>query len=112
MPTVRVLGDVVLVLYLGEAVEYARRRTFQRPAHPYSLALLSASPGEAERRNIRHLALQDEGASSGAPSSRVADSSLAAGCTNNWGSRSDALLRSRFSHRLKPSTMSPVTTPT
>ena len=69
MPTVRVLGDVVLVLYLGEAVEYARRRTFQRPAHPYSLALLSASPGEAERRNIRHLALQDEGASSGAPQS-------------------------------------------
>lgn len=67
MATVRVLGDDVFVLYLGESVEYARQRTFHRPAHPYALALLSASPVEAERRNIRRLELSDVGTSVSPP---------------------------------------------
>ena len=67
MATVRVLSDVVFVLYLGEPVEYARNRTFHQPAHPYSLALLSASPVEAERRKIRRLDLQDVGPSTSPP---------------------------------------------
>jgi oligopeptide/dipeptide ABC transporter ATP-binding protein len=69
MATVRVLGDDVFVLYLGESVELARQRTFRRPAHPYAIALLSASPIEAERRNIRRLELPDVGTSVSPPPS-------------------------------------------
>ncbi len=60
MATVRVLGDDVLVLYLGRPVEYARERSFAEPRHPYSLALLAASPSEAERYGLRVLRLQGE----------------------------------------------------
>lgn len=60
MPTVRVMGDDVLVLYLGRTAEYARHRTFAAPRHPYSLALLAASSAEASRRGLHSLRLLSE----------------------------------------------------
>lgn len=68
LATVRALGDDVLVLYLGRTVEYARERAFARPRHPYSLALLAASPGEAEWHRLRPLLLQGEVPSAATPS--------------------------------------------
>ena len=39
------LSNKVAVMYLGQIMEYARTETlFERPLHPYSLALLSAVP--------------------------------------------------------------------
>lgn len=60
LAAVRALADDVLVLYLGKAVEYARDGRFRQPSHPYSLALVSASPGEAERSHLAPLALRGE----------------------------------------------------
>jgi oligopeptide/dipeptide ABC transporter ATP-binding protein len=60
LATVRVLAQDVLVLYLGKAVEYARDGQFRQPRHPYSLALLRAAPGEAERSHLGPLALRGE----------------------------------------------------
>jgi len=41
----------VLVMYLGRAVEYGpKRQIFAQPAHPYTRALLAATPVLAPRR--------------------------------------------------------------
>ncbi|MBV8911606.1 MAG: dipeptide ABC transporter ATP binding subunit DppF, partial [Acetobacteraceae bacterium] len=43
---VRHVADEVAVMYLGRFVEQARRdRLFARPRHPYTRALLAATPG-------------------------------------------------------------------
>ena len=45
LSVVRLIADEVLVVYLGHAVEKgARDVVFARPAHPYTRALLSATP--------------------------------------------------------------------
>ncbi len=45
LAVVRSISDFVLVMYLGKIVEMGDSESiFQRPRHPYTLALLSASP--------------------------------------------------------------------
>jgi oligopeptide/dipeptide ABC transporter ATP-binding protein len=44
LASVRYMADQVMVMYLGEAVEYGpAASTFDRPAHPYTRALIGAS---------------------------------------------------------------------
>ena len=46
LSVVRHLADEVLVMYLGRVVEQASRATlFAQPRHPYTRALLAATPG-------------------------------------------------------------------
>ena len=42
---VRYIADEVMVMYLGEAVEYGtREKLFSNPEHPYTRALFAATP--------------------------------------------------------------------
>ena len=52
---VRLLSDRVLVMYLGRIVEHGTTKAvFERPAHPYTGALISAIPGlDGGRRRVR-----------------------------------------------------------
>ena len=58
LSAVEYLADDVAVMYLGQLVERgSRRRLFDRPAHPYTQALLSAAPvadpvAQRERRPV------------------------------------------------------------
>ncbi len=46
LSVVRHIADAVMVMYLGRMVEQAPRETlFDRPRHPYTRALLAATPG-------------------------------------------------------------------
>jgi dipeptide transport system ATP-binding protein len=52
LAVVRHIAHDVLVMYLGRAMEQgAKQRIFARPLHPYTRALLAATPGLAPRRS-------------------------------------------------------------
>ena len=57
LSVVRHIADEVVVMYLGRAVEHGSRdQIFQNPRHPYTQALLSATPvadPERQRQRIR-----------------------------------------------------------
>lgn len=55
--TVRLISDRIVVLYLGSIVEYAAaQEVFERPAHPYTQALISAHlPPDPRARLTRHV---------------------------------------------------------
>src|SRR5271167_3536246 len=45
LQVVRHIADTVMVMYLGKAVEYGpKQAVFERPAHPYTRALLTSTP--------------------------------------------------------------------
>ncbi|HIU34687.1 MAG TPA: ATP-binding cassette domain-containing protein [Candidatus Pullichristensenella excrementigallinarum] len=59
---VRHISDDIMVMYMGQAVEYARKdELFRHPLHPYTKALLSAIPSTnlSRRNHVRHM-LQGE----------------------------------------------------
>ena len=58
---VRHLADDVAVMYLGRIVEYGpKSEVFARPAHPYTVALLSAAPGLPGRQRAERIVLRGE----------------------------------------------------
>ncbi|WP_427893026.1 ABC transporter ATP-binding protein [Kribbella sp. GL6] len=63
LSAVEYLADEVAVMYLGQLVEQGpRRRTFGRPAHPYTQSLLSAAPvpDPVQQRARRPVLLGDD----------------------------------------------------
>ena len=61
LSVVRHVADDVLVMYLGRAVEHASRDAlFAAPAHPYTQALLSATPVADPRVRRERIVLQGE----------------------------------------------------
>jgi dipeptide transport system ATP-binding protein len=65
LSVVRHVADEVLVMYLGRAVEHGTRaQVFEAPQHPYTRALLSATPvadpAARERRAQRRIILRGE----------------------------------------------------
>ncbi len=55
------IADQVMVMYLGSPVEYADRETlFNDPRHPYTRALLSATPVADPLRNKERIMLRGE----------------------------------------------------
>jgi dipeptide transport system ATP-binding protein len=56
LAVVRHIAHDVLVMYLGLAMEQGpKQRIFARPLHPYTQALLAATPGLADRRDAQSL---------------------------------------------------------
>tara|TARA_R110002020_G_scaffold36894_23_gene110962 strand:- start:1354 stop:2382 length:1029 start_codon:yes stop_codon:yes gene_type:complete len=61
LSVVRFVADDVLVLYLGRPVEITTSEAiFERPLHPYSRALLSATPVADPRRKRQNIKLTGE----------------------------------------------------
>ncbi|MGH7212015.1 MAG: oligopeptide/dipeptide ABC transporter ATP-binding protein, partial [Acetobacteraceae bacterium] len=73
LPVVRSLCDRVVVLYLGRVMEEgSAEAVFARPAHPYTRALLSASPTlDPARRRARILLAGDPPSPADPPSGCV-----------------------------------------
>jgi peptide/nickel transport system ATP-binding protein len=68
LSVVRSLCDRVIVLYLGRVMEEGpASQVLQEPRHPYTRALLSASPGLSTRRGRPRLLLQGDPPSPAAP---------------------------------------------
>ncbi|HUH91619.1 MAG TPA: dipeptide ABC transporter ATP-binding protein [Casimicrobiaceae bacterium] len=61
LQVVRHIADTVMVMYLGKAVEYgAKAAVFERPAHPYTRALLASTPTLDPRRRRERIVLRGE----------------------------------------------------
>ncbi len=61
LSVVRHIADEVMVMYLGAAVEHSTRdRLFAAPLHPYTKALLSATPVADPRRAKERIVLKGE----------------------------------------------------
>jgi len=68
LSVVRLIADAVLVVYLGHAVEKgARNAIFESPQHPYTRALLSATPVADPRAKRERILLTGEPPSPFAP---------------------------------------------
>ncbi|TMH58887.1 MAG: dipeptide ABC transporter ATP-binding protein [Betaproteobacteria bacterium] len=61
LQVVRHIADRVMVMYLGKAVEYGPKgAVFERPAHPYTKALLASTPTLDARARRERVALKGE----------------------------------------------------
>jgi dipeptide transport system ATP-binding protein len=61
LSVVRHMADEVMVMYLGRAVEHgARDEIFANPRHPYTRALLSATPIADPARRLERIPLEGE----------------------------------------------------
>ena len=61
LSVVRHVADEVIVMYLGRPVEFASKQAlFAHPRHPYSKALLSATPTTEPTRQIERIKLEGE----------------------------------------------------
>ena len=61
LSVVRHISDDVMVMYLGKAVEHGpKERIFERPRHPYSLALLASMPRLNVSERQAHVQLKGE----------------------------------------------------
>jgi dipeptide transport system ATP-binding protein len=61
LSVVRHIADDVMVMYLGRVVEHAsREELFARPRHPYTRALLSATPVPSPGRKKERIVLKGE----------------------------------------------------
>jgi dipeptide transport system ATP-binding protein len=61
LQVVRHIADTVMVMYLGKSVEYGPKRAiFDRPAHPYTRALLASTPVLDPKARRERVALSGE----------------------------------------------------
>jgi dipeptide transport system ATP-binding protein len=61
LQVVRHIADAVMVMYLGKSVEYGPKRAiFERPAHPYTRALLASTPVLDPKARRERVALSGE----------------------------------------------------
>ncbi|HCQ65615.1 MAG TPA: dipeptide ABC transporter ATP-binding protein [Rhodobacteraceae bacterium] len=61
LSVVRHVADEVIVMYLGRPVEFASKEAlFAHPRHPYSKALLSATPTTEPTRKLERIKLEGE----------------------------------------------------
>src|ERR1700687_1626277 len=61
LQVVRHIADAVMVMYLGKSVEYGPKRAiFDRPAHPYTRALLRSTPVLDPKARRERVALSGE----------------------------------------------------
>ncbi len=61
LSVVRFVADEVMVMYLGRPVEFAPvEAVFESPQHPYTVALLSATPVADPRRKRQNIKLEGE----------------------------------------------------
>ncbi|HEX8010014.1 MAG TPA: dipeptide ABC transporter ATP-binding protein [Casimicrobiaceae bacterium] len=61
LQVVRHIADAVMVMYLGKLVEYgAKAEIFERPLHPYTRALLAATPTLDARARRQRIAVKGE----------------------------------------------------
>jgi dipeptide transport system ATP-binding protein len=61
LQVVRHIADSVMVMYLGKSVEYGPKRAiFDRPAHPYTRALLASTPVLDPKARRERVALSGE----------------------------------------------------
>jgi dipeptide transport system ATP-binding protein len=61
LQVVRHIADAVMVMYLGKAVEYGPKAgVFERPAHPYTKALLASTPTLDPRVRRERIVLKGE----------------------------------------------------